>query len=87
MTNRHTIDVTLKTRVKSITLETNANGQETEKCLLTLAEENTYVVGAHIVMDFSHDGKGALHVGQFLELHVRMSATHDEETQWRRDTN
>ena len=78
MTNRHTIDVPLKTRVKSITLETNSNGQETEKCLLTLAEENTFVVGAHIVMDFSHEGRGALHVGQFLELHVRMAAQSEE---------
>ena len=78
MSNRHTIDVTLKTRVKSITLETNSNGQETEKCLLTLAEEHSMILGAHLIMDFTNEGRGALHVGQFIELHVSMSAQSDE---------
>jgi hypothetical protein len=64
------MDVKLRTRVKSITLESDDSGHELEKCVLTLADKSSVISSAYIVVDFTDNGRGALHVGQQLELSV-----------------
>jgi hypothetical protein len=74
------MDILLKTRVKSITLETDASGHEVEKVLLMLDKSATVdtpavtmISGVYLIVEFNKAGRGALHVGQELDLNVSMS--------------
>ena len=69
------LELKLKARVKSITLEGDPGGAEVEKCVLTLLDKTSVVSSAYIVLDFDTAGRGALHVGQELELNVSIEET------------
>ena len=65
------MEFNLRTRVKSITLETDDSGREVEKCVLMLSGQPHPVVGgAYLIIEFTETGRGSLHVGQPLELSV-----------------
>jgi hypothetical protein len=67
------MEIRVKTRVKSITLETDETGVEVERCLLMLADKDQqHISGAHLIISFSASGRGSLHVGQNLELSITL---------------
>jgi hypothetical protein len=66
-------EIRVKTRVKSITLETDETGLEVERCLLVLADKDqSQMAGAHLIVNFTASGRGSLHVGQHLELSITL---------------